>query len=387
MKLRGLLMGLLLAAGCATVQEKQTSVAPNPNGRVITRTASATAGVGVDAYAIGRVAAERLKARLDGVEPQVVILTECFADKADKAKVAKGVASVFGKECVVGISSYGFYTRDGVADRDAVALLALGGDGLGVRMAFVPKQNSVGLTMENDEAKLKAALGEAGRKLAEQLPVYDQSRLMIVLADTHSPKNQLLLDGIQSVVGTKFPVTGGSANKNAGQNWIHWKGGLYSDAALALMIDGNTAIVQNGAQAKDNDAVLATAKTVAQKLTGAPFATWSDGGPRGLVLAFDCAGRKGKLDDIEEEQKAIIAGLNERTDSGGARIPARLGGAEIFGMWCAGEIGCPEDSLEQPVGRGWHIMATALGANLMPPLSFPQPPPPGLRRAAPSPSE
>ena len=107
--------------------------------RVTVKISLEKGGAGVDAFAAGRHAAESLKTKLNGVEPHVVIITECFAEKADKAKVAKGVASVFGKDKVVGISAYGFYTRDGVADRNAVALLALGGDDIAVRTAFVPK--------------------------------------------------------------------------------------------------------------------------------------------------------------------------------------------------------------------------------------------------------
>jgi hypothetical protein len=329
--------------------QKQPVVAPKPGGNITVATAMGKPGAGEDAYTAGRIAAENLKAEMKGKEPHVVILTECFAEKADKEKVAKGVASVFGKDKVIGLSSYGFYTRHGVQDREAVALLALGGDGISVRTAFVPKLNSTGLNLENDEPALKAALGAAGRKLAEQLPVNDGSRLMIVLADTHSPKNQLLLDGIQEIVGMQFPITGGSVNKNAGMNWIHWRGGLYADAAVALMIDGNMAIVQNGAQAKDNQAVLETAEKVASVMVNVdPM----------LFLAFDCAGRKGKLDDINDEQRAIINGVDKN-------LPQGTHKPEIFGMWCAGEFGCPEDSFRKPVGRGWHIMGTLLSYRAM----------------------
>ncbi|MCL1920944.1 MAG: hypothetical protein FWG50_07680 [Kiritimatiellaeota bacterium] len=346
MRSYGLMLGLLLAGGCVNVRE-QSAMEPKSDGPVITATAWAKVGAGGDAYGAGRHAALSLKAKLDGVVPQVVVLTECFAEKADKAKAAKGVASVFGKKCVVGISAYGFYTRDGVVASDGVGLLALGGNGIAVRTAFVPKMKAKGLAQDSEE--LQAALGAAGRRIAEQFPMYDnQPRLMVVLADAHSPKNQLLVDGIQSAVGTKFPIAGGSANKNDGQNWIHWRGGLYEDAAVALLIEGNIAVAQDGAQAKDNDAVLATARDVASRLSASENLLSG-----GLFLAFDCTGRKGKLDDIEDEQKAVIEGLKNPN-------------VKVFGMWCAGEIGCPEDSPQQPVGRGWHIMGTVIGSRRVP---------------------
>ncbi len=336
----GLCVGML-AAGCATVPQRAVTP-PKAGGEVVAATALARANpaAGVDAYAAGRLAAEALKARLGGAAPHVVVLAECFVEKADKARAAKGVASVFGKERVVGLAAYGIYTREGVADRQAVGLLGLGGDGLAVRMALVPDLKSKGLTLERDEAALKAALGAGGRALAEQVPANAQTRLLVVLADAHSPKNQLLLDGVQAVAGEALAVTGGSANKNAGQNWIHYQGRLYTDAAVALVVDGDVGVEQGGAQAKDNQAVLDSARAVAaglrSRLCGLPQ----------LFLAFDCAGRKGKLEAVEDEQKALLEGLG----SEGA----------LFGVWCAGEFGCAEDSPAKPVGRGWHLMGTLL---------------------------
>ena len=69
------------------------------------------------------------------------------------------------------------------------------------------------------------------------------------------------------------------------------------------------------------------------------------------VLAFNCAGRQGKLDNIEDELTAIQAVI-------GNEIP-------FFGAYCAGEIG-PADVAEKDPdalssGVGWHVMFTVLG--------------------------
>ena len=55
----------------------------------------------------------------------------------------------------------------------------------------------------------------------------------MLLADAHSPKNQFLVEGLQKVVGGEFPITGGSANKNAGQTFVYFQGKAYSDSAVA----------------------------------------------------------------------------------------------------------------------------------------------------------
>ena len=38
---------------------------------------------------------------------------------------------------------------------------------------------------------------------------------------------QYLVDGLQQVLGKRFPITGGSANKNAGQTFLYFQGKMY----------------------------------------------------------------------------------------------------------------------------------------------------------------
>ena len=67
------------------------------------------------------------------------------------------------------------------------------------------------------------------------------------------------------------------------------------------------------------------------------------------ALAFDCAGRMGKLKNLGDELKEVQRSI-------GNSVP-------LFGCYCAGEYG-PADAadLKKGVcyGRGWHIMFTAL---------------------------
>jgi hypothetical protein len=169
--------------------------------------------------------------------------------------------------------------------------------------------------------------------------------MLLLVADAHSPKNQLLLDGVQSVVGKKLPVTGGSVNKNAGQNWVYYQGRLYTDGAIAVAIRGDFSVSQAGRQAKVNDEVISTAKDASAKakagVKGQPV----------VMLAFDCAGRKGKLNNVADELSAV-------QDSIGRSLP-------LFGCYCAGEFG-PTDTGEsmdpnQCFGKGWHVMVSVLG--------------------------
>ena len=308
---------------------------------VLFRTASAS---DEDATAAGRKAAAALKAALDGVEPKIVLMVDCFEDKENKLKALEAVTAVFGRDKVCGGATYGVFTQTGALTQDAVGLLAIGGDGVAVQVSFEEKMGAAGLTLEKDEAALTAALRGAGERLAKKLSDAGKGTLMIVVSDAHSPKNQLLLDGVQSVVGRKLPVTGGSVNKNAGQNWIYYQGKAHTDAAVAVLLSGDLRLAQAGRQAKDNDAVIATAKE------GAAAALEKLGGKPVAVLAFDCAGRKGKLKNVGDELAAIQGAL-------GAETP-------LFGCYCAGEYG-PADAADTDksvcYGRGWHVMVTAIG--------------------------
>ena len=224
-----------------------------------------------------------------------------------------------------------------------MALLGIGGDGVSVSLALEEKMGAAGLTIEKDKDKLTQALGDAGSRLAKKLGDTTDASLLILFGDAHSPKNQLLLDGIQAVVGKKLPVTGGSVSKNAGQNWIGFGGKLYSDAAVALLIRGASKVAQSGRQAKENDLVISTAKE------GAAEAVKKVGGEPSALLAFDCAGRKGKLKKVGDELVAIQSAVG--------RTPV------IFGCYCAGEFG-PADAADVPdkstvYGRGWHVMFSA----------------------------
>jgi hypothetical protein len=293
----------------------------------------------------GTKAAAALKKALGATAPKVVLVTDCFDDKELKTKVVNAVTKVFGKEIVIGFSGYGGFTQTKAEDLDAVCVLGIGGAGIDVQTALVKNMGAKGLSFETDKPKLAKALGDGARKLAGQLKKKDDSKLLITIADAHSPKNQLFMDGLQEVVGKDFPITGGSISKNDGETFLHYQGQLYSDSAIGIMLSGDFKVAMTGRQAKTNDAVIATAKDGAaeakKKLDGEPIA----------MLAFDCAGRKGKLDNLGDEL-AAFQGVTGKDIT-------------LFGCYCAGEFG-PADVKEKTPGvlssgKGWHAMITFIG--------------------------
>jgi small ligand-binding sensory domain FIST len=111
------------------------------------------------------------------------------------------------------------------------------------------------------------------------------------------------------------------------------------------MLSGNFNVSLSGRKAQDNDHVIRSARD------GAAAALASLEGQPVAALAFNCAGRRGKLDRPEDELAAIQQAL-------GKNLP-------LFGCYCAGEIGPVDSSESDPNalsgGVGWHVMFTIIG--------------------------
>ena len=336
------LISVCSLSGCSALSVDKY-VAPDAisGGDIVMQTA---AGQDADAFAAGRAAAQALKDKMGSTPPHAVIIAECFEDRADKNRALKGVCSVFPRQIVFGFATYGSFSQAGCLDVDSVGLTGIGGDGISVAAAIRENLGIAGLTMEANESELQNRLRIGGAELAGGIGRRKDDRLLVVMADAHSPKNQFLVEGVQQAVGRKFPVTGGSANKNAGQTYVYYQGQMFTDSAIALMLSGDFEVSMSGRQAKDN------AKVISSAADGAAEAmTASTAKPFG-VLAYNCAGRKGKLDNISDELAAIQGEI-------GKAIP-------LFGCYCAGEIG-PADIAEKDAkvlssGMGWHVMFTVL---------------------------
>lgn len=295
-----------------------------------------------DPVATGKAAAEALIKAMGNTPPSAVIVSECFEDREYKEQLLKGLSSVLPEELIMGGSTYGSFSQSGCTDFDAVCLLGIGGDGVSVAAALVTEMGASKLSFDENRELAETRLRTAAKKLAHKLRRTDQDRLLILIPDAHSPKNGPFVEGVQRVIGSQFPITGGSANKNAGQTFVYFRGHFYEDSAVAVMLSGDFKVSLSGRMAKDNDSVIRTAREgAAEALAGA------EGKPIAM-LAFNCAGRRSKLDNMEEELAAIQEAI-------GGDLP-------MFGCYCAGEIGPVDISEKQNDalcgGSGWHVMFT-----------------------------
>lgn len=333
-----------LSAVLARSADRWCTPPARPDGEIVIRVVMVE-DEDEDPAATGRAAAGQLKKTMGDAPLKAVLLSECFEDEEYKAKLLEGVCSVLPAEVVFGESTYGSFTQKGCTDFDAVCLLGVGGEGISVAAALVTEMGTSKLVPDGDEAEIRTRLHTAGAQLAGKLRRTDRDGLLVLCADAHSPKNRYLVEGVQKVVGGQFPITGGSANKNAGQTFVYFAGKMYQDSALAVMLSGDFRVSLAGRKAQDNDAVISTARD------GAHEALNNAAGKPVAVLAFNCAGRRGKLDRIEDELAAM-------QDALGSDLP-------LWGCYCAGEIGpldlSEKDSDARCGGSGWHVMFTVIG--------------------------
>ena len=284
------------------------------------------AAEGEDPYLAGVEAASALKAKMGDVPPQAVILSECFEDRENKAKLLHGICSVLPSDIVLDGSTYGSFHQAGCSDFDSVCLLGIGGEGVSVAAGLVRDMGTSKLTYDNDIPELTQRFHTAGAKLTTKLRRTYEDRLLIIIPDAHSPNNQLLVEGSQQVVGNKFPITGGSVNKNAGQTFVVFRGELHQDSAVALMLSGNFNVSLSGRKAQDNDQVIRTAHD------GAAAALADFKGKPVAALAFNCAGRRGKLDRVEDELAAIQQALGKELTLFGCYCAPNVGSSDIWQM-------------------------------------------------------
>lgn len=339
--LAAIVISLAVLPGCSSMpNHKSATTEAITGGDIVIQSATAQDD---DPFNAARTAALALAEKMGDTPVDAVVISENFEDHVNKNRALKGVCSVFPRKVVFGFSTYGSFSQTGCYDTDSVGLLGIGGNGISATVKLRKKLDIAGLTMEEDESRLKSKLQAAGADLASGFGG-GNNKLLILMADAHSPKNQFLVEGAQKVLGKKFPITGGSANKNADQTFIYYQGRIYTDSAIAIMLSGDFNVSLSGRQAKENAKVISSAgdgaKEAIANSTGDPIA----------ILAYNCAGRKGKLDNISDELAAIQSEIGKTTP--------------LFGCYCAGEIG-PADTTEKnekilSSGQGWHVMFTVL---------------------------
>lgn len=191
------------------------------------------AGVGVsrqlrDSKTAGHDAAAKALSALGAPAAQMAIVVA--SPKYDQQAMLVGVAEALPGARVVGCTSAGAITEDGIAEQ-AVSVLALAND----NGAFVPvKITGIGANMR-----------EAGKRFAEALKDSGQDvKLALVFSDALAGNGTEMVRGILEVMGGGFPVAGGAAGDDMAfkKTEQYFDGEVLSDAVVGVGLAGDVQV-------------------------------------------------------------------------------------------------------------------------------------------------
>jgi hypothetical protein len=188
------------------------------------------AGVGVsrssqDSEAAGREAAQAAlkEAGIDSAGIAIVVSASVY----DQSAVLRGVASALGDTPIVGCTSAGAITQDGVQEQ-SVAILVLKSD----QATFIPaKITGIGADMRG-----------AGKKFAEAIKGDGEApRMAFMFSDALAGNGTELVRGILEVMGGNFQLAGGAAGDdlNFKKTWQFFNQEALTDAVVGFGIVGS----------------------------------------------------------------------------------------------------------------------------------------------------
>lgn len=248
--------GLLVAPASAQIQIEITTQpaaepatqAPSPaegTRGIRAGTGQATGQGELDVAAMARQAAEEARLAYGAGTPKVILLAENISagDEAKGRAILDAVRAVFGQDVpLAGVKitwpDYTPYTLEQFPDNQdikSIAVMALGGEAIRIQVA---------LGEANLGSNENAAAVEAGANLARNLnPVAGQRNLLLIMGPMHTPLNEGVDEGIQSVWGDPLP----DHIRNLGWATSYWGGAAYhngeftpSGAALVgVLISGD----------------------------------------------------------------------------------------------------------------------------------------------------
>jgi hypothetical protein len=182
---------------------------------------------GEDSYAVGANAAQDAIDRLGDKEPSAVIVFSSV--QYNQEKMHQGVRSVTKDAVLVGCSTAGEITTDGVAKRHSVAVMALKTEGISFYAG-------VG---ENIAASARAAGRKAADAVKKQAPG-EKIDAFLMLPDVLTGNGADIVRGVLDSLGAHFPVVGGAAGDDFEfkKTYQYLNDKVYSGAVVGLGLTG-----------------------------------------------------------------------------------------------------------------------------------------------------
>ena len=290
--------------------------------------AAMTVGVGhselVGGAAAGDEAARQAKTALKGSQADVVLVFDCIEGKATaKQAMLDAVCKHFDASKVHGCGAYNAITPTGPSGR--VGVLALSGVQADVALS----------NLDGGHQACGERIGEALRPAARKTK--ESGQLLVLVGACHYPINQKLVNGVCSVLGRQFPVSGGAAKGDL----TYCRGKVHANSNVGVLISGPFSCgfaIKKAATTEPMDVVnqagLAFRQAIGDRKNDLE-----------MVFAFDCGGRRGQMKD---KRPLEVAQMTEAA-----------GTAPVFGFYGSGETG-RDGNKAPPQGVGYHICVAAL---------------------------
>ncbi len=267
------------------------------------------------------MAAFQAKRELKGAAPKLVLVADGY--RGDKQLMLNRIAKYFPKQTIYGGMSFGAICDKGFARGNSIAVVAIAD----------PKMKITAARADG----VKADMHKAGVSIANGLGCQAGSAVSVMLmGDCHVPTDQTLVEGVQSVLGDKLPIYGGSTSFEADS---YYQGVARRDSAFGIAtMNSKAASVLAGGSANEKEALALALQSMKTAL--------QTNGNNKMLMLFECAGRQGLFSDCDLERQILMAQM-------GKQLP-------IFGFYGSGEIGQPDGSSKSE-GRGVHVSAAGVG--------------------------
>ncbi len=303
----------------------------------------------------GTAAAEQARAALGGTAPKLVIV---FAARRQLVPaLVDGLAAIFPRDLIYGCEGYspltttGNFADQGHTARNAVAVLALGGD--------------AAITVAAADAKGEAGHARCGRELGEALRPKlspDAGHVIFTFGDQHVGKpNAELVRGLRKVLGDTTRIAGAAAGHANAKEIV--RGRIVTATNIAVLVTGDFH-VRTATRGGQGD-LVGKAREAFQTVCGAGTATPF------LGLVFDCGGRRGQLvkQKVLAQEHDVMRQLAPDTP--------------LFGFYGGGEIGAKDDT-SPAEGVGFCVSVAGLFAGKGPARKPSPPPLPAPKTAQPA---
>jgi hypothetical protein len=277
----------------------------------------------LDSFAAGSLAAHNAMDKLGAKDPGIAF---CFASsRFDHAKLIQGIKSVIPNVPLIGCSTAGEITSEG-PDKKSVTVLLIESNTLHAAIGL-------GKKISQDSRR-------AGQEVAHDTIIKTRQgqprHAFMMLSDGLNGNGGEIIRGVQEVLGTSFPIVGGSAADDFSFNntFQYYDENIYQDSVCGVLFSGDISVgigARHGWYPLGKPRIVTSADhNIIKKLDGKPAARIYEDyfGKRVADLSTEPMARMSVMYplgmSIPEEEECIIRNAM-KVDSEGALI-------------CAGEV-------------------------------------------------